>query len=59
MQSKKSNRTIFDNERPSDPITIVTLHGKTEKYEDKMESSIKLPNVHFKIYGTHNKDVYV
>lgn len=56
---KKTNRKRFDSERTSDPITIVTLHGKSEKYNDSTEPPGKLPNVHFRIYGTHNQDVCV
>lgn len=48
----------MESERTSDPITVVTLHGKPEKY-DGTESLAKLPNVHFSIYGAHNQDLYV
>ncbi|VVC46191.1 Hypothetical protein CINCED_3A007706 [Cinara cedri] len=60
MESKKTNKKKFDSERTSDPITIVTLHGKSEKYNGNIiDPSEKLPNVHFRIYGTHNQDVEV
>jgi len=48
----------LDSKYLSDPVTIVTLQGKSEKYND-IESSDKFPNVHFSIYGVHNQDVYV
>lgn len=41
----------------SDPITIVTLHGKSDNYRDGTESLEKFPNVHFSIYGARNQDV--
>lgn len=55
--SKKTNRKKFDDGRTLDPITIVTLHGKSEKHNANAEQPGKHPNVHFKIYGTHNQDV--
>jgi len=45
-------------QRKSDPFTIVTLHGNSEKYAE-VESPEKLPNVHLSIYGAHNQDLYV
>lgn len=59
-ESKKIKKQQLSNERTSNPITVVTLHGKSEKYEETdMESLEKLPNLHFSIYGTCNQDVYV
>lgn len=58
IESKKITKQRLTNERSSDPVTIVTLHGKSESYEDT-ESLEKFPNVHFSIYGVHNQDVYV
>lgn len=54
----KLNKQRMHSERISDAITIVTLHGKPEKYDDT-ESLDKRPNVHFSIYGSHNQDMYV
>lgn len=60
VESKKIIKHRSDNERTSNPITVVTLHGKSENFEDTdIESSEKLPNLHFSIYGTCNQDVYV
>lgn len=56
-ESKKRHRQRLDSER-SDPVTIVTLHGRSEKYDD-IEEVEKFPNVHFSIYGAKNQDVYV
>lgn len=53
----KSIKQRKDNERTlSDSITIVTLHGKVENYDDT-ESPEKIPNLHFSIYGPQNQDV--
>ncbi|CAI6363504.1 unnamed protein product [Macrosiphum euphorbiae] len=57
-ESKKTNKQRLECQRKSDPITIVTLHGNSEKY-DEIESLEKLPNVHLSIYGAHNQDVKV
>lgn len=58
IESRKTNKQRLDREHLIDPITIVTLHGKSGKYDD-IESLDKFPNVHFSIYGAHNEDVYV
>lgn len=57
IESKKSNKQRIVSERISDPITVVTLHGKSEPKD--IQTLEKLPNVHFSIYGAHNQDVYV
>lgn len=57
IESKKISKQRLDCERTkSDPITIVTLHGKSDNC-DGAESLEKFPNVHFSIYGAHNQDV--
>ncbi|XP_060875656.1 coiled-coil domain-containing protein 112-like isoform X2 [Metopolophium dirhodum] len=58
IDSKKTNKQRLECQRKSDPFTIVTLHGNSEKY-DEIESLEKLPNVHLSIYGAHNQDVKV
>lgn len=58
MEFRKTTRQRSDGDRTSESITVVTLHGKSEKHDD-IESLEKLPNVHFSIYGAHNQDVYV
>uniref|UniRef100_A0A2S2QFG3 Coiled-coil domain-containing protein n=1 Tax=Sipha flava TaxID=143950 RepID=A0A2S2QFG3_9HEMI len=59
IESKRTSKQKLEIESPSDPITVVTLHGKSENYGDNMTSSEKLPNVHFSIYGAKNHDVKV
>lgn len=56
IETKKITKQKLTNERSSDPITVVTLHGKSESY-DGIEQLKKFPNVHFSIYGAHNQDV--
>ncbi|XP_025198265.1 coiled-coil domain-containing protein 112-like isoform X1 [Melanaphis sacchari] len=58
VESKKTNKAQLECQRKSDQLTIVTLHGNSEKYAEN-ESLEKLPNVHLSIYGAHNKDVKV
>lgn len=58
IESKKTTKQRLEGERASDSITVVALHGKSEKYDD-MESLEKLPNVHFSFYGAHNPDLLV
>lgn len=58
IESKKTNKQRMESERLSEPFTIVTLHGNSEKYAE-IESLEKLPNLHLSIYGAHNQDVYV
>ncbi|KAL5235846.1 hypothetical protein ACI65C_003256 [Semiaphis heraclei] len=58
IESKKTNKQQLEFQRKSDPFTIITLNGNSEKYAE-IKPLEKCQNVHLSIYGAHNQDVKV